>query len=140
MNESKGDRPESERGVARLHAADTAVTPVRDLGAVQIEFVDGNGRDCTVRLEHSHLVGLIIRLIEALPSVDGSLSAPERMREAQLLLRALIEPRGRKARWVAKRLGIGDSAISLWRSGKAVPTQARLNQLRELVKSIVRPG
>jgi hypothetical protein len=140
MNESKGDTSKSQTGTARLHAVGAAVKPVRELSAADIEFVDANGADCAVRLGRPSMVELIVHLIDALSEVDGRLGASERVREAQLLLRALLEPRGRKARWVAQRLGIGDSAISLWRSGKAVPTEARLDQLRELVKSTVRPG
>jgi hypothetical protein len=132
--------PKPDRGIAGLHAIGAAVRPVRNRGAVEIEFVDARDRDCAVWLDRPDLIELIVRLIEALSVLDGSLSAQERMREAQLLLRALIKPRGRKARWVAQRLGIGDSAVSLWRNGKAVPTEARLDQLRQLVKSTVRPG
>ena len=129
-----------DKGIAGLDAIGTAVRLIQDRGAVEIEFVDAPGGHCVVRLDRPSLIGLIVRLIEALSIVDGSLSAPQRLREAQLLLQALIEPRDRKARWVAQRLGVGDSAISLWRSGKAVPTEARLDQLRQLVKSTVPPG
>jgi hypothetical protein len=140
MNESKGDTSKSQTGIAGLDAIGVAVKPARDLSAVEVQFVDAAGTDCAVRLGRPGLIDLIVHSVDALMVVEGRLGAHERLREAQLLLQALIEPRRRKARWVAQRMGIGDSAISLWRNGKAVPTQARLDQLRELVKSIAQNG
>ena len=135
MNEPKGERSKSRTG---LHAIGAAVRPAWKAKAVEIEFVDANGSDFAVLLPRPAAADLIMYLVDALSAEEGRPGPTERMREAQLLLRALIEPRVRKARWVAQRLGVGDSAISQWRSGKAVPTEARLEQLRELVKSTVR--
>jgi len=134
MNEPKGERSKSRTG---LDAIGAAVRPSRKAKAVEIEFVDASGSDFAVLLPRPAAADLIMHLVGALSAEAGP---TERTREAQLLLRALIEPRVRKARWVAQRLGVGDSAISQWKSGKAAPTEARLEQLRKLVKSTVRTG
>jgi hypothetical protein len=139
MNEPREDTSGSDGGIAGLDAVGATVKSRRDLGFVYIEFVDADGADFAVRLSGPSMTELIVDLVDALSELKGKLGAKGRMREAQLLLQALIEQRRRRARWVAQRLGVGDSAVSLWRHGKTAPTQARLDQLRELVKSTVRP-
>jgi hypothetical protein len=137
MNEPKGEKSKSR---TRLDAIGAAVRPARKAKAVEIEFVDASGSDFVVLLARPAAADLIMHLVDALSAEEGRAGPTERMREAQLLLRALIKPHIRKARWVAQRLGVADSVISQWRSGKAVPTEVRLDQLRKLVKSTTRPG
>ena len=102
MNEPKGERSKSRTG---LHAIGAAVRPAWKAKAVEIEFVDANGSDFAVLLPRPAAADLIMHLVGALSAEAGP---TERTSEAQLLLRALIEPRVRKARWVAQRLGVGE--------------------------------
>jgi len=105
MNEPKGERSKSRTG---LHAIGAAVRPAWKAKAVEIGFVDANGSDFAVLLARPAATDLIMYLVDALSAEEGRPGPTERMREAQLLLRALIEPRVRKARWVAQRLGVGE--------------------------------
>ena len=139
MKESKGDTSKSQTGIAGLDAI-VAVKLAPDLGVVEIQFVDAQGVNGALRLGRLSVIDLIVHLVDALMVLEGKLGASERICEAQLLLRALVGSGRRKAHWVAQHLGVADSTISLWRSGKTIPTAARLDQLRQLVRSTVLPG
>jgi hypothetical protein len=110
MHDRTGGTFESGQTGVGLDAVDVTAKPIREARAVKIEFVDASGSNFAVMLGQSKAAELVVHLVDALSADEGGPS--KRMREAQLLLRALMGPHGHKARWVARRLGVGDSTVS----------------------------
>jgi hypothetical protein len=58
----------------------------------------------------------------------------DRLHASQALLKLLHEHRGLRLNWIAARIDVSPTLISMWRNGSRVPTEADLERLRKLVR------
>ena len=52
---------------------------------------------------------------------------------AEMGLAGIIEEQGRKPSWIARKLGVSPSTVTLWHQGKREIPAARVKQLAELL-------
>jgi hypothetical protein len=107
MNDRMGGTFNSDRSSGGLNAVDIAVKPAEEAKAIEIEFADASGSNRTVLLGRARAADLVVHLVDALLPEEGRDGPSNRVREAQLLLRALIGAHGRKGALDRRTFGSG---------------------------------
>jgi hypothetical protein len=83
---------QTPEGIVELEAVAVAVKADFSLTAIEVEVVNTNGAGFAFLLGPPSAVDLVVQVIGALSAIEGRLEARERLNEAQLLLRTLLEP------------------------------------------------
>jgi hypothetical protein len=121
-------------GIEPVHVC---VRAEHDLNAVELNVADGSGSGFSVLLSPDHACDLVARLSGAISLLAGS-SDVARLAEGQRLLRVLKEAAGWSQRTIARKMGVADSIVSLWVTGREPPAPGRLAELGCLVKRALR--
>jgi hypothetical protein len=80
------------QSIVELEAVGVAVKADLSLTAIEVEVVDTNGAGFVFLLGPPSAVDLVVQVIGALSAIEDRLETRERLNEAQILLRTLVEP------------------------------------------------
>jgi hypothetical protein len=130
--EIPGDNP-------NLHEIEAVVVGVRadsDLNAVELEVLDLRAGFKTW-LGPDAVLDLMSRLLSALTELLGRDDEHARCIEAKRLIETLARV-GVDQKHIARRLGVSDTLVSVWKRGRPSPSIERLNQLRRLARGALR--
>jgi DNA-directed RNA polymerase specialized sigma24 family protein len=125
--------------IARIEPVHIEARVNHDLRAVDLSFADEHGSGFGVLFGPEAAADLIIRMNTALADLAGG-GGLARMTEAQRLITVLRDAFDMRQREIARRLNVGAAAISMWKFGKQAPTEEHLQQLRNLVRGVLRSG
>jgi DNA-binding transcriptional regulator YiaG len=125
--------------ITRIEPVHVEARANHDLCAVDVWFADEHGTGFGVLFGPEGAADLMLRMNNALADLagDGGLA---RMTEAQRLIQVLRDAFGMRQREIARKLDVGAAAISMWKFGKQAPTDKHLQQLRNLVRGVMRSG
>jgi hypothetical protein len=108
-----------------------------DLNAVEVEVRDQTGAGSTTLLAPDAALDLLARIVSAVAELLGRDDEHARGLEGVRLIGTLGRL-GFDQKDIAERLGVSDTAVSMWKRNKAVPSARRLAQLRGLLRGALR--
>ena len=117
------------------HAIEAAMVEVRadhDLNAVELESHDQTGPLSTTLLTPDAALDLLGRVLGAAAELLGRDDEHARGFESVRLIETLGRL-GIDQKHIAERLGVSDTAVSMWKRNKAIPSARRVAQLRHLL-------
>jgi Trp operon repressor len=129
--EIPGDSP----NLYEIEAVVVGVRPDSDLNAVELEVLD-LGAGFKTWLGPDAVLDLLSRLLSALTELLGR-DEHARCIEAKRLIEALARV-GVDQKHIARRLGVSDTMVSVWKRGRPSPSIERLSQLRHLARGALR--
>jgi hypothetical protein len=117
------------------HPIEAAMVEVRadhDLNAVELEVHGQTGAESTTLLAPDAALDLLARVLRAVAELLGRDDEHARGFEGVRLIETLCRL-GIDQKHIAEGLGVSDTAVSMWKRNKAIPSARRLAQLRHLL-------